>query len=159
MINSSQRFDAYKVFMKYLYHHGMVTFGAGLGSLRVYAPTVQSESGFMVTFNESGLKGWIWQWLHSDFLQSWFELGVIGFLLVLLIYIHSIIIAYRRGDQELFSLGLGLGIAAAVNYPCRYFSTAFLVVYFLVQSLRLDESNRAGNQDPVNTLRSLLLKL
>lgn len=142
MVNSSGRFQAYRVFLTYLYEAKMYVFGTGLGSLKVFAPTVQINSNFMMEETEKGVRGWVWTRLHSDFLESLFQLGIIGFLLVVLVYLYALIRAFLSRDSELFSLGIGLGAAASLNYPLHYFSTAFLAVYFVVSALEIQVVER-----------------
>lgn len=138
MIGSSDRFTAYRIFMAWLYRSKFLLFGTGLGSFSAFAPTVQIKSHFMMEMTRQGIKGWFWPWLHSDFLQCFFEFGVVGGGLIVSTYLYCLMrnIKINR-DAELFSLGLGLGGCALLNYPCRYFSTAFLIAWYLVESLDL----------------------
>jgi hypothetical protein len=148
MLSSSERFTAYKIFMGYLWEKKRMLLGEGLGTLSVYAPTIQFENKFMVWEEAGRIKGWVWSWLHSDFIQSFFELGAIGFVLIMLIYLQALMRSkVTNRDWEIFSLGVGLGGAALLNYPCRYFSTAFLVTYFLVEALERKSPSPFENQD------------
>jgi hypothetical protein len=135
MHNSSFRFDAYRIFFKSLKETKGLLFGNGLGSLRVMSGQVQLEQKFMVWLENGKLKGWVWQWLHSDILQTWWENGVFAFVFLLLVYLECLYRSFKKRDFPLLSLGLGLGIAGGVNYPCRYAVTAFFVTYFLVSAL------------------------
>lgn len=148
MINSSNRFDAYKVFVTHQIKMGSAGLGSGPGSFPVLAPTIQMMNNFMMEVVDGKMKGWWWPWLHSDFLQIFTELGIFGFVLSVYVYGSALICALKSKDYDLFSLGVGLGGAALLNYPFRYFSTAFLVVYFLVQALDSKKPNRAGTQGP-----------
>lgn len=135
MINSSQRFTAYKVFLSYLFEIKRQWFGTGMGTFQVYAPVIQNKAGFM--FNQK-TGGWLWLWIHSDPIQAVFEIGIIGFLLVLCLFLRGLLSLYKKGDWQAFCLLLSLGATAAFNYPARYFPTAFLGMFFLLYSLEAD---------------------
>lgn len=135
MADSSRRFEAYSIFMSFLKNEKKLTFGTSLGTLRDWAPTIQYRAKFMV----DGHGGWVWDKLHSDFLQLWFEQGWISFLMIIALYFQCLYRAYKMRDASLFSLGIGLGGAASLNYPLRYFSTSALVAYFIVASLKLEK--------------------
>lgn len=142
MLQSSQRFEAYEVFLKYLVIQQWHIFGAGLGSFKFLATTIQEVSGFMMN-NEDGLN-FYWYWLHSDVLQTVFELGIIGCLISLLVYSQAVYRLWKSHDRKMLSLAIGVLASSVFDYPLRYFSLAFLVTFVLVYSLRKDllESDR-----------------
>ena len=136
-ITTTNRFQAYWIFIRELWHSGHFALGTGLGSFRVWSYYIGEKMAFFRNPNGS----WEWyQWAHSDWIELCFELGVVGLILSALVYFQSLVRAYFSGDRELLSLGLGVLAATALDYPRQYFVTAFLVVFFVVESLRLHES-------------------
>lgn len=145
MLTSSFRFTAYKLFLKELYHQGKWVFGTGPGTFRVLSAQIQINHNFMIDMKTQ--TGWLWLWMHSDFLQALFEGGIIYFVLCVGLYTECMVRMYKNQDREFLSFGMGLGVMGALNYPCRYFPTAFLCAYFLVVALLREEASEVGTMD------------
>lgn len=131
MVDSSHRFTAYEVFLSWLFRERMDWFGAGLGTFKVWAPTIQWQAKFMI--DRSG--GWVWPVLHSDWLEIFFCLGAVGFILSLLTYLVTLFKNFAQKDLQMLSFGLGIGASACFDFPLRYMSTGFFVAYYIVMSL------------------------
>lgn len=131
MINSSGRFQAYGVFLRFLKSEKRLLFGTGLGTLKDYAMTAQSRESFMM--GERG--GWIWDKLHSEVIQLWFEMGIPALVLAVIIYFQCLARLYKVKDYNMMAFGAGLAVALCVNYPLRYFTTSLMAALFLVDSL------------------------
>lgn len=132
MFDSSMRFPAYKLFMGELFRAKAWIWGTGLGTFKLFSPTIQAQHHFM----ETPTGNWIFVWMHSDILQSWFEGGVFTFLLLLIVLTIAGINLLKRGDWEILSLFCGLVAGALLDYPARYFPTALLSMFALVEGLR-----------------------
>lgn len=142
MMQSSFRFEAYRVFMTAWYERALqqwtlFIFGTGFGSFPTYVPEIQRKARFMVDENGSGS---LWFWLHSCWLQSGvFELGLLGFFLMCAIYFLILKKFYLKKDKEMLSLSLGLGATALLNFPTKYFATAFLIAVICAHGLALEK--------------------
>lgn len=135
--DSAQRFPAFKVFMGEWWQNGdHIWMGFGPGSFPALNQIIQASHDFMIS--EGVLHNWLW--LHSDWLQSAFELGIVGFCLYLATAISVLIHLWRNQTamgRELFSMAVGLCATAALDYPARYFVCAFLMAFVAVASRRL----------------------
>ena len=137
LFDSAGRFTAYKVFMSDWWERGHVMFGMGPGSFAALAPSIQTKHNFMINA-DGGM--WAWYWLHSDWLQSFFELGVVGGILIISVYLQSLFKLYRSNESQVFAIACGLGGCALVNYPMKYYVTAFLFGLVVVYANRLEPS-------------------
>ena len=57
-------------------------------------------------------------WLHSDWLQTLFEQGFIGFNIILFMYLHAL--NRSRFNPKLFAALAAYGAFAVANIPLRY---------------------------------------
>jgi O-antigen ligase len=134
--DSAGRFQAYRIFIGEWWNHEHVTFGFGPGSFPALNRLIQTKHQFMV---EKGVM-WNWLWLHSDWLQSAFELGIVGFCLYVATAASVLVHLWRERSvvsRDLFGMASGLCATAALNYPARYFICAFLMAFVAVASRRL----------------------
>lgn len=133
--DSGKRFEAYKVFMGFWNEAGRVWFGLGPGSFKAFGASIQIKSKFM--YNESTGQLWRWPWMHSDWLEvGLFQLGIIGFILLVSIYLQTLYRLKKSNDKILFGLMCGFGSFAVFDYPKNYFPTAAVGMLFLVLSYR-----------------------
>lgn len=154
MINSSHRFEAYRVFMGDFFKSSVWIMGTGISTFRAWAPHIQMSHKFMLT--ENG--GWFWPFMHSDLLQAHFELGCVGGMLLILTYFTALARCILEDDREWLAFGMGLLVAGLVNYPVHYFEGAFLVALFLVQALSHPEQTLGQTPDPKGQLPAYALK-
>lgn len=134
--SSSRRFEAYRIFMGEWWDKGRITFGLGPGSFPSLNALIQQKHGFMVEKNVM----YHWLWLHSDWLQCAFELGLVGLALYLCAgaqVLRRLWVDGSRDAARLFSMAVGFAAMAAINYPARYFPTAFLMAFVAVAAYRL----------------------
>lgn len=82
-------------------------FGTGLGSFHPIFLNIQNYF--------EGVAYSHWRWLHNDWLQTLFELGAVGLVLSLIVYLDALWRS-RRDKFILTSLTL-LGILMTMNYP------------------------------------------
>lgn len=130
------RFPAYKLFMGYWWHHMNWVTGVGPGSFQTQGPLIQIEKNFMVDMTGKNFS-FFWLWLHSDWMQIAFELGLVGIILFALIYLQctwKVYSRFRPKDSALFGLLCAIGAAGIFDYPMRYFITALIIAYAVVAS-------------------------
>lgn len=109
--------------MKFWAERVNILTGSGPGSFYVYGPGIElAHHGF-------NYRGAVYIWLHNEWLQILFELGIIGLLLTLLFFALSLKKAYNK--PHLFSLLLIYGVTAAFQMPMRQFLSAFLLIYII----------------------------
>ena len=80
------------------------------------------------------LKGPVVVFLHSDWLQIVFELGLVGLALVLSVYFYAIRQSWR--DKVLLPALLGVGAFAIPYHPTRFFPSAFLLAVIFRLALK-----------------------
>jgi O-antigen ligase len=100
------RLDVWFNSMGYIEDRSNFWTGAGLGSFWVLGPSL----------NPGGQE--IFTWMHSDWLQTLFEQGILGFLSVAILYVHALVRAKR--NEALFVSLAGLGAFAIANMPLRF---------------------------------------
>lgn len=133
-LNPNGRTWAYQFFMgKWLKNPINIPFGVGFGTFGVFSQNLQGHF-------TGGVNGW-WLWLHSDWLQSLFELGVIGFISITLTYFYALARLYWQGFKHEFLALLMYGAMAAVNYPVRLSLSAALGAWLMVVALAKEEEN------------------
>jgi O-antigen ligase len=65
--------------------------------------------------------------LHNEFIQCWFELGLVGFALMIGYVCSTIKFLFKSKDMVLLSAFIIICIDAGGNYPMHLATTAFLV--------------------------------
>lgn len=134
--SSGYRFQAYKTFMGAWIRYANHWTGTGVGTFRIIAEKIQNNTGFMF----DGKTGFYWPWMHSDWLQVVFELGMIGFLLIAALYAQALWRLYnKKYSENEFAMACGLGASAIFDYPLRYFATALLCSYVVAKAYRSDK--------------------
>jgi hypothetical protein len=84
-------------------------FGAGLGSTPILVPLQQVVRGADISSSEFAM------YLHNDWLQIYFEAGVIGFALAVNVFIEAVRLSYR--DVRWQTMIIGYGVAMCTNFP------------------------------------------
>lgn len=97
---------------------GRWIFGMGLGSFRHWGPELQMLHQFEV--------GNWWLWAHSDWVQIFFELGIVGLGLSLVCFLRLLWLSFIRRDAISVALLVPLGVVMCGNYPLRLGEFAFL---------------------------------
>lgn len=127
MFDGSERILYYTKFMHYywdthtqipyLYHTDYVQrlFGFGPGSFIWISSMMES------------FKGTIFLQMHCDWLQILFELGIVGFMLVVAAFGKALHVA--RKSPLMFGAVLGCGIFALTYHPLRFMPSMMLVAY------------------------------
>lgn len=130
MLDSSGRFQAYKVFLTDHFNNGFLWWGTGFGSFRSLEILTQQKTGFNLDMATG--QGWLWPWLHSDVLQAGvYEGGIVFGVLILLLYFRAMRQVFQKGDLEAFSLGASVFASSLLDYPLRYMPTCFFLLLFL----------------------------
>jgi len=110
MFNSTYRFEVWKIVMDYFYHDVNWFYGAGMGLFEVLGPSIQTK------YNLTDVGGFIF--LHNDWLQILFELGVGAFILCVLLFFESLYRSFER--PYLFSAIATYGFVMLTQMPFRY---------------------------------------
>lgn len=142
LFDSAGRFQAYKVFMSDWLDRGHYLFGNGLGSFIAMSRNIQAKHSFMV--NEKG-QGFFWSTLHSDWLQTLFELGLVGLVLYSVLFIscaRRLWAVRSEYSSRLLALLMGVAACAVFDYPARYFVLSTLLAFVAVGAYRMNEERR-----------------
>lgn len=107
--------------------------GAGPSSFFLYGPHIQMMNGTPPSQ--------LFIWTHNDWLQVLFEYGLLGLVLLLIVYFQMLYRAWQKKQDWLFSSILIYGFVALTQMPTRYFPTAFLGVFLIRLSLESSLSN------------------
>ena len=129
LFNSSDRVLIWKHMMgNWVNNVWNIPFGMGYGTYYVFGSSLQVHDNLRATM-------W-WPWMHNDWLQGIFELGIVGFLLMVATYATAVHRA-RKEKACLVSLVL-YGIFMSMDYPLHLsiscFFGAWLTTACLLQS-------------------------
>jgi hypothetical protein len=104
--------------------------GGGLGSFYVVGPALSSHANAPV-----------FVWLHSDWFQTLFEQGVIGFVLVAAMYAHAL--WQTRKTSDLFPTLTAYAAFGVANMPLRYPLSGLLGAFLIRWALEKSEKEKA----------------
>lgn len=131
------RFELWGRVMTFYWNHANILVGFGPGSFELFGPKIQHASNFMT--------GSWFIWMHNDWLQILFELGIVGFILWGLAYVGVCRRVRARKSAYLFASLIGLGVMACMNYPLRQPESIFFGV--LLVSLALKRKSKCSDLD------------
>lgn len=140
-LNSNGRFEVWEKSMHFWNQHANPFLGFGLGSFAVIGPAMTEHK---------------YIWLHSDYLQILFEMGVIGLILVLGSSFYVLNIS-KGWLFDAFSMVL---LCAGANMPLRYPLFA-LYALFIIRSIFEDKAPTFSKVEhtPFSSFPDLLQKL
>ena len=125
----SDRLSIYQLALQYATADiDRLVFGSGLGSWVTTGMPLALKSGIA---KDEGL----WMFLHSDWLQCLFELGLLGVSLTLAVFVECLVMTYMK-RPIIFSSLLGAGIFGVFYFPMQLPGSAFVVMCLVVASLR-----------------------
>jgi hypothetical protein len=108
-LNSGNRFEMWEFFMRKWDVPANHWFGLGFGTFGIFSRHLQKA------FNNRPKDQWVW--MHNDWLQFPFELGIIGFVLAIAVYLASVYGFYRRGEKHDLAALVLFGTGMFFNYP------------------------------------------
>ncbi len=129
--NSSGRFQEWKRIFAWWDINTNHWFGAGLGS------TLHNVSYIQLIDAKPESRVPVYMWMHSDWLQTYFELGIVGLIGALIAYYYLLKKAVTR--SHFFGSALGLGAMAVFNYPLRDPKVALCCVLLVAIITKVDE--------------------
>lgn len=124
--SSTKRFDAWVFFIR---HIDVSVFGSGLGLFPAISYMLQSKTGFNIYQTPQGISGFF-SFLHNDFLQCFFELGVVGILAL----ISTVIDCSRKKETRLAVLSCC--VAMMLNSPIHWPIHSLFIGYVFWESQR-----------------------
>lgn len=128
---ASDRIGLYKIALRFLNREWQfLLHGMGNGSYLIWGPLLQTDANYLV-----GNGNWM-VWLHSDFLQTLFEQGIIGLILCLWTGIQAFFRKWKTEESYLALSLLGFGLTMIFNMPFHYSMHAFLGLFLLMICLR-----------------------
>lgn len=138
--SSAGRFEAYRIFMRFWWDRANMFTGFGPATFQTIAPDVQLAAKYMIEKDTNVIH--LFLNLHSDFLQTLFENGIIGLSLLLALCAVILRRYLWNGDHTCF-LSFFLIVSNAVfSAPTRYFPFCLLIIFLIVGALKLsDKSN------------------
>jgi hypothetical protein len=101
--NEQERIQFYKLCFEYFKNHVEIWTGAGLESFIYLGPKIQREANFYMGEKCFNGKCW-WLSMHSDVLQYTMEVGIIGIMLMGVVYSTSIWWGSRASRTSLIML-------------------------------------------------------
>ncbi len=119
------RYEAWPLFLTFWTDHFDWAFGSGLGTFRIWGPSVQ----MLYHFRE----GQWWLWMHSDWMQIGLELGLIGLVASLLVFGDALRTAFKR--PYLFTSILCFGVVMLGNYPLHVPQFALFAWFLAFESM------------------------
>lgn len=121
-IDGESRIAVYKKSLDFLtFHKEWIPLGVGPGSF------------IWTSLLMSNFQGGLWMQMHSDWLQIFWELGAVGFLLVILALTRSIRTAWDT--PQLLAAIFGCVASCLTYHPMRFFPPALLIAFIFRQAL------------------------
>lgn len=138
VLDSGRRFEAYQTFITAWWSEDIWTklFGYGPSEFQIVSGVIQRKMNFMV--NKDGSM-WAWTWVHSEFIQSLIEYGILGLALILALLGETLLKLYKKNDKTVFAIACSLVGASIFDYPCRLFPTAVLVMWCLAYAYLIED--------------------
>jgi hypothetical protein len=133
---SISRFQFWPMYFNWWKENASLLFGTGTGTFRHIGPVIQ-------TLKQKDVGEW-WLWAHNDWLQILFEVGILGALASLSLFITCIVRAYRAYMFELVAALVAMLVVMAGNYPLRLAEFATLVMLLLAGAMKLGPARRAS---------------
>lgn len=127
LFDSSGRFAAYPKFLAPVMEKNLWLYGFGLGSFKNLAVELQATRHIIPNPDT------FWLWLHSDWLQTFFELGAVGLTTFIALFVWCVYQA--RNNSSLLLSTIGYGAWAMFNYPIHNFLSAALGVYLVFYAI------------------------
>ncbi len=127
-LDDNGRIPMWSLAMEFFHSEANPFFGFGPGSFIQLMPRVQMAMG---------RKGGFDLWLHSDWLQTYFEAGMIGLGLTLAVFAKAVYLSRKR--LWLFLSLISYGLAALAQFPNRLFLFALYGVLLLHWSYSHDD--------------------
>lgn len=141
-LNSNGRMFNWNFIMNYWEFNVDHWLGSGLGTVISIIPTVQRMQ------HATGQQFEAWMWLHNDWMQLLFELGIIGMVLGL-VTLGYLTIKAKSNTYLLASL-LGFAGSALFDYPLRLpiHAFSFFALMWLILNQDLHEDPDRLHSDP-----------
>lgn len=115
---------------------GKVWFGTGCGTFEWMGPYMDLvTSGRLVAALHGDEVKNAFMWLHSDWLQALVEGGVVGFTLLLGLYVWALV--RTRDTPWLFSAWILAGVCALAQFPLHWFLTQVWLAYLVAETLEV----------------------
>ena len=109
LFNDNGRFHLWKISWQYFSEHFYPYFGSGPGTFYTWGPHIQNI--------HPETSGGIFFWVHNDWLQILFEMGIIGLILALFIFIFAL---YKlKNNGYLFTSLFLFGYVSLTQFPLR----------------------------------------
>lgn len=143
LFNSSGRLGVWALTMKFWWNEGSIWFGQGAGTFQIYGPAIQMAEAVRLGVKDVDIPGFFW--MHNDWLQVLFETGVIGFGLVLSLYLNAL---WRlRNTPAVWASLITFGAMAFIQMPLRHIIFTSLGAYLMIFSFRTHEERDANTND------------
>jgi hypothetical protein len=137
LMSDSERFKNWKYYLDYWWDHSKL-FGFGPGSFGPIGPYLQGLNGEKSNFL---------LWAHNEYLQVFFEFGLVGFSLFGL----AVLYLYRRlRDHQLHSYEsffVGAAACALTDYPLRLALFMVVIVLAISEVLYGSKKGRVGEEE------------
>lgn len=145
LLGNSGRFGIWKLSLKWWWNNADIWTGTGNGMFFLIGPMLQhkelaANAGWTLSSPDPNVLSAVgslfvnpdqwWIWAHNDWLQALIELGIIGVLLYLSLFVAGLWRAWKKGLSAEFAVLTGIGAAACFNFVVH--SALFAVAAVLV---------------------------
>jgi len=136
--DDTHRFQAWAFFMKWWAQDiDRVIFGTGFGTFWAYGPWLQYSKQFTPHLE-------IFTFMHNDWFEILFEIGVIGFILAFWQYLRGLVNTSRI---EIFTSMVVLGACAFFNMPFKY--PLSCGICFLILSMAISKEKECHDRNQI----------
>ncbi len=137
--NSNGRTYIWKKTFDYWWKQGNHYFGLGPGSFALYGPGISLQNRQPNTIQT------VFIWMHNEYLQVLFELGIIGLVLFLLLHIQMLYMSYKTKLSWLFISVITFSFIELTQMNYRHAPTSLIGVLILVLVLEKNERSKIIN--------------
>lgn len=126
-LDGNGRYGVWKISMEFFSKQINHLIGTGPGTFFIYGPQIQ-----LARWGNSTPQ--VFVWMHNEWLQILFELGIIGLVLSILVYISVLL---RLRDRPIYFASLvTYGLTALTQMPAHQLASAYFGVFLVVVAFR-----------------------
>jgi hypothetical protein len=147
LLNPNGRYGIWKGSLDFFLKETHILIGSGIGTFFMWGPEIQMHNN-----NSLGSNGQqaLFIWMHNDWLQVLFEMGIIGLAGLIILYSCLLLSSWKK-KNALFPMLCTYGFIGLTQMPLRAFPFQVLGACLIIISFKLENSyncpfNRGNNR-------------
>jgi O-antigen ligase len=134
LLNPNGRFSIWKMSYDFILSDTNKWIGSGLGTFWFWGPQIQIHNQMILQPTFQG-KMDLFTWMHNDWLQVFFELGIVGALSVAILYFYLLRESWKS-KSVYFCVIVTYGFIAITQMPLRLFVFQLLGVVLIREAFK-----------------------